>query len=339
MSGGTDSSVAAALLAGQGYEVIGLTAHMWKDGSRCCSLEDVARAQKVCAALGIRHYVVNAQNRFEEKVVKPFVGEYAAGRTPSPCIACNQFIKFGFLLDRAVQLDCAVLATGHYARIEERGGLFHLMRAVDRTKDQSYFLHRLSQKQLAHTVFPLGGWTKEEVKKWSAEHSLPVVPRGESQDLCFVEAGKYPEFVEARAPEVKKKGLVLDDKGNKLAEHDGVHRFTVGQRGGTGVAVGERVYVSRIDADKNEITLSPREGVMQSGCLVQDAHWISGKFPEDGNLTVQPRYGHRGAAAALEKISDTEFKVRFAEPQFALTPGQAAVVYDGDELLGGGWIV
>ena len=372
MSGGTDSSVAAALLVEQGWEVIGLTAHMWKDGSRCCSIEDVARAQKVCAALGIRHYVVNAQDRFEEKVVNPFVSEYAAGRTPSPCIACNQFIKFGFLLDRAVQLDCDVLATGHYARIEERDGAFHLMRAVDRTKDQSYFLHRLSQKQLAHVAFPLGGWTKEEVKKWSADHNLPIVPRGESQDLCFVEEGMYPEFVEARAPEVKKKGRVLDDQGKQLAEHDGIHRFTVGQRGGTGVAVGERVYVSRIDADKNEIILSPREGVMQSECFVNGAQWISGHFPENktpqpapacghpskgGELlkspppegcrnggvghsvfTVQPRYGHRGAAATIEKISDTEFKVCFAEPQFALTPGQAAVVYDGDAVLGGGWI-
>jgi tRNA-specific 2-thiouridylase len=369
MSGGTDSSVAAALLVEQGYEVIGLTAHMWKDGSRCCSLEDVARAQKVCAALGIRHYVVNAQDRFEEKVVAPFVSEYAAGRTPSPCISCNQFIKFGFLLDRAVQLDCQILATGHYARIEERDGAFHLLRAVDRTKDQSYFLHRLSQKQLAHVVFPLGSWTKEEVKKWSADRNLPVVPRGESQDLCFVEEGMYPEFIEARAPEVKKKGRVLDDQGKQLAEHDGIHRFTVGQRGGTGVAVGERIYVSRIDADKNEITLSPREGVMQSECLVQDAHWILGKFPDScrtgfpgtgslcscsdtcsrirearptiagtGTLTVQPRYGHRGAAAVLEKISNIEFVVRFSEPQFALTPGQAAVVYDGDKVLGGGWI-
>ncbi len=371
MSGGTDSSVAAALLVEQGYEVIGLTAHMWKDGSRCCSLEDVTRAQKVCAALGIRHYVVNAQDRFEEKVVAPFVSEYAAGRTPSPCIACNQFIKFGFLLDRAVQLDCDVLATGHYACLEERDGAFHLMRAVDRTKDQSYFLHRLSQKQLSHTVFPLGGWTKEKVKKWSADHNLPIVPRGESQDLCFVEEGMYPEFVEARAPEVKKKGRVLDDQGKQLAEHDGIHRFTVGQRGGTGVAVGERVYVSRIDADKNEITLSPREGVMQSECLVNGVHWIAGVFPQCAagvppalfikgravcptpprtagtavpthdvpqTFTVQPRYGHRGSAATLEKISDTEFKVCFVEPQFALTPGQAAVVYDGDELLGGGWI-
>lgn len=339
MSGGTDSSVVAALLAEQGWEVIGLTAHMWKDGSRCCSLEDVTRAQKVCAALDIRHYVVNAQDRFEERVVSPFAGEYAAGRTPSPCISCNQFIKFGFLLERAAQLDCQVLATGHYANIEERGGCYHLMRGTDPKKDQAYFLHRLSQKQLARICFPLGGWTKDQVKQWSDDHSLPVVPRGESQDLCFVEAGKYPEFVETRIPEVKKKGEVLDGQGNVLGEHEGIHRFTIGQRGGTGVATGERVYVSDIDAEKNQITLSPREKVMKSECVVTDAHWISGDFPTIGNVTVQSRYGHRGAAAALEQIDGTAFRVRFDEPQFALTPGQAAVVFSDTECLGGGWIL
>ncbi len=343
MSGGTDSSVAAALLVEQGWDVIGLTAHMWKEGSRCCSMEDVARAKSVCAELGIRHYVVNAQDRFTERVVAPFVDEYASGRTPSPCISCNQFIKFGFLLNRAVQLDCQILATGHYAQIEERDGRFHLLRAADPKKDQTYFLHRLSQQQLAHIRFPLGGWTKDDVKKWSDDHRLPVVPRGESQDLCFVEAGKYAEFVETHAPEVKKKGKLLDEQGNELGEHEGIHRFTVGQRGGTGVATGERVYVSDINADENIITLSPREHVMQSNCIVTDAHWISGAFPvgtqqPESNLTVQPRYGHPGAPAAIEKINDTEFRVVFDEPQFALTPGQAAVVYSGDETLGGGWI-
>lgn len=338
MSGGTDSSVAAALLVEQGYEVIGLTAHMWKEGSRCCSLEDVTRAQKVCAALGIRHYVVNAQDRFTEHVVNPFVDEYVSGRTPSPCISCNQFIKFGFLLDRAAQLDCDVLATGHYARVEQRNGTYHLLRAVDPTKDQTYFLSRLSQKQLARIAFPLGGWLKEDVKKWSNDHNLPIVPRGESQDLCFVEAGKYAEFIEARVPDVKKKGEVLDDQGNPLAEHQGIHRFTVGQRGGTGVATGERVYVKNIDPDNNRITLAPREKMMQTECFVTGAHWISGSFPSIGKLTVQPRYGHRGAPAAIEQTGDDEFRVIFDDPQFALTPGQAAVVYAGDEVLGGGWI-
>jgi len=338
MSGGTDSSVAAALLVEQGYEVIGLTAHMWKEGSRCCSMEDVARAQKVCAALDIRHYVVNAQDRFEENVVSPFVDEYATGRTPSPCISCNQFIKFGFLLDRAVQLDCQVLATGHYAQIEERGGEYHLLRAEDLKKDQSYFLHRLSQKQLAHISFPLGGWNKEKVKQWSADHDLPIVPRGESQDLCFVEEGKYAEFVERRAPQVKKKGQVLDKDGNVLSEHEGIHRFTVGQRGGTGVATGERVYVRDINSEENTITLSPREDVMASGCVVTMPTGFPGNSPAGGNYSVQPRYGHGGASATIKKVSDTEFYVLFDEPQFALTPGQATVVYSDTEVLGGGWI-
>jgi tRNA-specific 2-thiouridylase len=352
MSGGTDSSVAAALLVEQGWEVIGLTAHMWKDGSRCCSLEDVARAQKVCAALDIRHYVVNAQDRFEEHVVSPFVDEYASGRTPSPCIACNQFIKFGFLLERAVQLDCQMLATGHYAQVEERAGQFHLLRGSDPRKDQAYFLHRLSQRQLAHIAFPLGGWTKDKVKQWSADHNLPIVPRGESQDLCFVEAGQYAEFVEKRAPNVKKPGKIVDQHGNELGGHEGVHRFTVGQREGVGVATGQRVYVSDIDAQENRITLSPRENVMQSECIVTDAHWILGSFPErsasvplasndrDGRLPfiVQPRYGHRGAPATIEQVSETDFRVVFDEPQFALTPGQAAVVFSDTECLGGGWI-
>ncbi len=338
MSGGTDSSVAAALLVEQGYEVIGLTAHMWKEGSRCCSLEDVTRAQKVCAALGIRHYVVNAQDRFEQRVVSPFVEGYAAGLTPSPCIACNQFIKFGFLLERAVQLDCQILATGHYAQVEERDGRYHLLRAIDPKKDQSYFLHRLSQKQLEHIRFPLGGWVKEDVKKWSKDHNLPIVPRGESQDLCFVEAGKYAEFVENRAPGVKKTGQVLDQDGKILGEHEGIHRFTVGQRGGTGVATGARVYVSEINPEANTITLSPREKVMKAECLVTAAHWISGNFPGVAAVIVQPRYGHNGAPATIEKIDDSSFRVQFDDPQFALTPGQAAVVYAGTEVLGGGWI-
>jgi tRNA-specific 2-thiouridylase len=312
---------------------------MWKDGSRCCSLEDVARAQKVCAVLGIRHYVVNAQTLFEEHVVNPFVAEYAAGRTPSPCIACNRWIKFGFLLDRAVQLDCDFLATGHYARIEESEDGFHLLRASDETKDQTYFLHRLSQRQLAHILFPLGTWKKEDVKKWSADHNLPVVPRGESQDLCFVADGRYPEFVESRAPDVKRKGAVRDDEGNILAEHDGIHRFTVGQRGGTGVATGERVYVRDINAGANEVTLSPRDALMGADCRVSDVHWIAGTPPDFTKpCTVQPRYRHAGAAARLEPVADSELLIRFEEPQFALTPGQAAVIYDGDEVLGGGWI-
>lgn len=339
MSGGTDSSAVAAMLVERGAEVIGLTAHMWKEGSRCCSLEDVERARRVCAALDIRHYVVNAQERFEKQVVAPFVEEYVDGRTPSPCIVCNQFIKFGFLLERAMQLDCVALATGHYARIEEDRGAYHLLRAVDHSKDQSYFLHRLSQRQLAHARLPLGSMRKEEVRAWLAERNLPLIPRTESQDLCFVEAGRYAEFIETRAPCAVREGAVVDERGHELARHAGVHRFTVGQRGGTGVATGERVYVRRIDAERAEVELAPRERLLERRCRAIDAHWIAGREPEPGRrVTIRPRSTHPGAAATIRPGADGTFAIEFDEPQFALTPGQAAVVFDGDEVLGGGWI-
>lgn len=339
MSGGLDSSVAAALLVEQGFEVLGLTAHMWKEGSRCCSLEDVERARKICTFLDIRHYVVNAQRHFEQRVVEPFVSEYVKGRTPSPCILCNEFIKFGFLLDRARQLDCDFLATGHYARLEERDGVFHLTAPADRQKDQTYFLHRLTQRQLAHSLFPLGDFTKDEAREWAAQRNLPVTSRGESQDLCFVEDGQYPQFVENRTPHLPKKGDIVTPDGSKVGEHDGVHRFTIGQRGGHGVALGERAYVSRLDADANLVELSPREGLMHRRCRVTDINWISGTpLPDGSRITLKPRYRHRGAEAVLHRESDQIALIEFKEDEFALTPGQAAVFYAGDELLGGGWI-
>ncbi len=341
MSGGTDSSVVAALLVEQGYEVIGLTAQMRGNETLHGFIEEITRIEKICAWLGIQHNVVNTQNSFEKWVVSPFIEEYIAGRTPSPCITCNQFIKFGLLLKHAIQLNCQILATGHYARIEKRNGAFHLLRAIDHKKDQSYFLHRLSQQQLAQIIFPLGEWTKTKVKKWSEKHHLPMIPHDESQDLCFVENGKYAELIENRVPQIKKKGLVYNDSGEVLGEHEGIHRFTVGQRVGLGIALGKRVYVSNINAEKNSITLAPRERLMHSSCLIKKTHWISGAFPVIGKTyTVQPRYGHCGAPAKLEKNSGNKniLRIRFKKPQFALTPGQAVVVYDGDETIGGGWI-
>ncbi|MDH3982283.1 MAG: tRNA 2-thiouridine(34) synthase MnmA [Kiritimatiellaceae bacterium] len=340
MSGGTDSSAAAAMLVDQGYEVIGLTAHMWKDGSRCCSLEDVERARRVCAYLDIRHYVVNAQDIFTEKIVDPFVEAYAAGRTPSPCIHCNSFVKFGFLMERALQLNCDYLATGHYARVErDEAGMCHLMCAGDPNKDQSYFLHRLNQKQLGFLLFPLAEMPKPEVKAYSEERGLPIVPRGESQDLCFVEEGQLPEFVEQRDPSVIKKGEIRDQHGKVVGHHDGLHRFTIGQRGKLGIALGERVYVKRIDKDNNVVEVAPRPGVMKSECGLQDLHWISGTAP-DGELEceVRPRYRSKGAMAKVNISNDRKAIVVFDEPQFALTPGQAAVFYKDNEVLGGGWI-
>ncbi len=339
MSGGTDSSAAAAMLVDQGHEVIGLTAHMWKDGSRCCSLEDVERARKVCAYLGIRHYVVNAQEIFTEKVVDPFVREYAVGRTPSPCIQCNVFVKFGFLVDRAIQLNCDHLATGHYARIEERGGKYHLLCAKDPRKDQSYFLHRLSQKQLGFILFPLADLPKVEVKAYADQRGLPVVPRGESQDLCFLEEGKLPEFVEQRDPSVVQPGEIHDPDGKVVGTHTGLHRFTVGQRGKLGIALGERMYVKRLDKENNVVEVAPRPEVMKTECTLADLHWILGEAPSDGlHCEVRPRYRSNGAAATINLSFDSGATVVFDEPQFALTPGQAAVFYQDGEVLGGGWI-
>jgi tRNA-specific 2-thiouridylase len=341
MSGGTDSSAATALLVDQGFEVIGLTAHMWKTGSRCCSLEDVERARKVCAYLGIRHYVVNAQDLFTEKVVNPFVQEYASGRTPSPCIQCNAFIKFGFLLERALQLDCSHLAMGHYARVEKWSDeKYHLLAAKDASKDQSYFLHRLNQRQLAHLLFPLSDMPKTEVKAYSKKRGLPIVPRGESQDLCFVEEGKLPEFLEEREPALRREGKICTPDGKEVGTHQGIHRFTLGQRGKLGIALGERVYVSQIDPSENRIEVSPREGVMQTSCILTHLHWISGEAPASKlRCQVRPRYRAPAAPATLEIDSKTHSaKLLFDEPQFAPAPGQAAVFYKEGEVLGGGWI-
>ena len=340
MSGGTDSSAAAALLVDQGYEVIGLTAHMWKDGSRCCSLEDVERARKVCSYLDIRHYVVNAQELFTEKIVDPFVEAYAAGRTPSPCIYCNSFVKFGFLVDRAVQLNCDFLATGHYARVEKQADQkYHLLCASDPNKDQSYFLHRLNQKQLGFLLFPLANMPKPEVKAYSKERGLPIVSRGESQDLCFIEEGKLPDFVEQRDPSVIQPGEIHDQHGNVVGAHEGLHHFTVGQRGKLGIALGERMYVKRLDKENNVVEVAPRPGVMKTECTLDDLHWISGEAPEsDLYCEVRPRYRSNGAKAHVRMSADSNATVAFDEPQFALTPGQAAVFYKDGEVLGGGWI-
>jgi tRNA-specific 2-thiouridylase len=340
MSGGTDSSAAAAMLVDEGYEVIGLTAHMWKDGSRCCSLEDVERARKVCTYLNIRHYVVNAQDIFADRIVDPFVKAYASGRTPSPCIYCNSFVKFGFLVDRAVQLNCNYLATGHYARVEIRSDeKYHLLCARDPGKDQSYFLHRLTQKQLSFLLFPLADLPKEDVKAYSLKRGLPIVPRGESQDLCFVEEGQLPEFVERRDPSVVKRGEIRDADGRVVGYHDGLHRFTVGQRGKLGIALGERMYVKRLDKENNIVEIAPRPGVMNTECTVDDIHWISGTAPSgDFRCEVRPRYRSNGAFATVRVIDEQNAVVVFEEPQFALTPGQAAVFYKDREVIGGGWI-
>ncbi|HEY5654086.1 MAG TPA: tRNA 2-thiouridine(34) synthase MnmA, partial [Pontiella sp.] len=263
-----------------------------------------------------------------------------SGRTPSPCIYCNSFVKFGFLMDRALQLNCDHLATGHYACVKKLDDeKFHLLCASDPNKDQSYFLHRLNQKQLSFLLFPLSDMPKSEVKAYSKERGLPVVPRGDSQDLCFVEEGKLPDFVEQREPSVVQRGEIHDQDGNVVGFHDGLHRFTVGQRGKLGIALGERMYVKRLDKVNNVVEVAPRPGVMESECELDDVHWISGEAPSgDLQCEVRPRYRSNGAQAVVTLSEDGKAFVAFSEPQFALTPGQAAVFYKDGEVLGGGWI-
>lgn len=340
MSGGTDSSAVAAMLVDQGHEVIGLTAHMWKEGSRCCSLEDVERARSVCDFLHIRHYVVNAQELFAEKIVDPFVEGYVAGETPSPCIQCNAFIKFGFLLTRAEQLGCDAVATGHYARVEQdAAGFYRLFCAKDPEKDQSYFLHRLNQYQLEHLLFPLAEMPKPEVRAYSKERGLPIVSRGDSQDLCFIEEGKLAHFVEQRDDSVAVEGDIMDHQGRVVGKHAGLHHFTVGQRGGLGVALGERMYVKRLNKEENRVEIAPRPGVLSNVCLVRDGHWIHTEMEQTIRCVVRPRYRSGGSAATLTVLEDKAgIRIQFDEPQFALAPGQAAVFYHDDEVLGGGWI-
>lgn len=344
MSGGIDSSVAAALLQDQGWEVLGLTLHMFKEGSRCCSLEDVQRAQRVCEHLGIRHYVMNVVDEFLERVIKPFADAYARGRTPNPCIFCNRHFKFGALADRARQLDCTHVATGHYVRIERRADGAHLRCGRDPRKDQSYFLHRLTQEQLARCVFPLGDLAKEDVRRIAAEKQIPTTGMRETADLCFItDAGPAP-LIEKFHPEVAREGAIVDEAGHALGRHGGVHHFTIGQREGLRVAAPQRLYVRELRPAENVVVVGRRDDVMAVGCRVSDVFWQTPSPPSvqlsDGpaSLLVRLRYQHPGVAATLRMTDSSAGVIEFAEPQFAVTPGQAAVLYDGDEVLGGAWI-
>jgi len=338
LSGGIDSAVAAALLVDQGWEVLGFTLHMFKDGSRCCSLEDVERARRVCDHLGLRHFVMNVVDQFEETVVRPFADAYAAGRTPNPCIFCNRHFKFGALLQRARELGCSHLATGHYVRNEQRADGFHLRQGLDPRKDQSYFLHRLTQDQLAHCVFPLGGLTKDEVRRIATEKNIPTGGMRETADLCFITSKGPAPLIEKYHPDVRREGAIVDTQGREVGRHQGLHHFTIGQRGGIRVAAAHRLYVRELRADTNTVVVGERNEVMASGCTLADLFWQCPAAIHPENLTVRLRYQHPGVAARLEVDDSGGGRLTFAQPQFAVTPGQAAVLYEGDEVLGGGWI-
>ena len=359
MSGGVDSSTAAALLLAEGYPVVGLTMQLWDQRrmaeadpnapatveGRCCSLLDVYDARRVAERLDFPFYVVNYQRQFEETVVRPFVEEYLRGRTPIPCAHCNNAVKFDQLLATARQIGAERLATGHYARIEfdpERGR--HLLRrAVDETKDQSYFLFGLRQEQLSRTVFPLGSLRKDDVRALAREHGLPVAEKPESQEICFVPHGDYARFLEAYHREQAKslpdlEGEIVTTEGKVLGRHNGLHRFTVGQRRGLGIATGSPLYVIALDPASRKVVVGDDPALRARSCFVRDVNWIACEKPEEG-LSVQVKIRHQHHPAPATLVPDGErVRVEFDQPQRAITPGQAAVFYQDDLVVGGGWI-
>jgi len=340
MSGGVDSSAAAALLKEQGHEVIGITLRVWsyegaaKCGS-CCSPDDIDDARRVAQALGIPFYVANVEELFKSTVVQPFVKAYVEGRTPIPCVACNQHVKFDFLLQRARSLG-AKLATGHYARIEEQGGRFRLCRASDLTKDQSYFLFTLGQAELADILFPVGHLTKAEVREIAQRHALATSKKPESMEICFVPDGDYAGFVE-RVAGPQPKGAIVDSAGTSLGEHAGIHRFTVGQRRGLGVTSAEPLFVQRIDPDQRRVVVGPAAGNQRSTFRIARPHWVDQAPSPEALLSVRIRHRHAGSPGRVA-VSDGGATVELETPGRAITPGQAAVFYDRDRVVGGGWI-
>jgi len=350
MSGGVDSSVAAALLAEQGHDVIGLSMQLYDQSEgqtafgSCCSIDDLHDARRVAAAIHIPHYILNFERQFEETVISNFVGEYAHGRTPLPCTHCNSSLKFAALVDRARGLGADAVATGHYARVNrDESGRFRLRRGIDPSKDQSYFLFSLTQDQLARAVFPVGDRAKDAVRAYARERALPVAEKADSQEICFIPDHDYARFVEGRAPETRHEGTIVDEDGRALGRHDGIHRFTVGQRKGLGLASmspasSTPLYVLQLRPSERTVVVGPKASLERTTLTASGVNWIACEPAAPLRASVQIRHRHQAAAATVRAAGECRAEVAFDLPQLAVTPGQAAVFYDGDEVLGGGWI-
>ncbi|MGH9942274.1 MAG: tRNA 2-thiouridine(34) synthase MnmA [Pyrinomonadaceae bacterium] len=361
MSGGVDSSAAAAMLKAAGHELVGFTMQLWNQRrglsvdaegeplpSRCCSLDDVYDARRVAAELGFPFYLLNLEREFEREVVQPFVESYLAGETPIPCVACNSRLKFASLDRMAQSLGCEKVATGHYARVsfDAAANRYRLLRGLDGRKDQTYFLWELTQAQLAHALFPLGELTKQDARAAARQSHLAVAEKAESQEICFVPDGDYAGFIdryldsEGRTADAPVAGEIVDTEGRVLGAHRGVHRYTVGQRRGIGVARELPLYVVRVEAEQNRVVVGSADELLTSEFTAAGVNWIAFDMPVTPvRAEVRVRYRHEAAPATIEMIGETRARVRFNEPQRAITPGQATVFYRGDEMLGGGWIV
>jgi tRNA-specific 2-thiouridylase len=350
MSGGVDSSVTAGLLAEQGYDVIGITLNLWPDQKdepwnaredACCALGAVEDARRVADRLGIRYYVMNFRETFEEKVIKDFVREYARGRTPNPCVRCNQFIKFDALLAKAALFGADYVATGHYARVEQdaESGRWLLRKAADPSKDQSYVLYVMTQDRLEHALFPLGALSKAETRRLAEAWRLPVANKPESQDICFVPYKRYGEFLERHAPESLQTGPIVDTAGQRVGTHQGIALHTVGQRRGLGLATKEPRYVTGLDSATNTVFVGGLDDLLRVECTLEDVNWVKIADPA-GPLRTSARIRYRAELVPATVFAEPGARARvvFDEPQRAVTPGQAVVFYEGEYVLGGGTI-
>jgi tRNA-specific 2-thiouridylase len=345
MSGGVDSSTAAALLVEEGYEVIGVMMRLWAEGgkgnttNRCCSPQAMEDARHVCQVLDIPFYLINYENDFKHHVVDYFIGEYASGRTPNPCLACNRHIKFGLLLRRALSLDAQYLATGHYARIRLVNGHYQLLKGVDKRKDQSYALYMLGQEELPHIFFPLGDYTKDEVRAIALKQGLPIAEKAESQELCFVHDDDYRRFLHTHAPETIKPGPIVDTSGRVLGQHKGLPFYTIGQREGMGIAAPEALYVLEMDAARNTIVAGTKAELGRQELVARQVSFVSGKAPANPmKVTAKIRYKAVEAEATLTPLDENRIALTFVKPQRDITPGQGVVFYQGEIVLGGGII-
>ncbi len=363
MSGGVDSSAAAALLKEQGHDLVGFTMQLWNQRrninvdehgdplpSRCCSLDDVYDARRVAESLGFPFYVLNLEREFEDSVVEPFIQSYLSGETPIPCVACNSRLKFASLDRMAQSLGCDKVATGHYARVyyDEAGDRYRLFRGKNHWKDQTYFLWELTQDQLSRSYFPLGEMEKSEVRDIAREADLFIADKQESQEICFVPDGKYSEFIdrylehEGRSGEQPARGAIVNTAGEVVGEHTGIHRYTVGQRRGLGIAHEKPLYVVQIERAKNQILVGEAEELDRTEFVAKGVNWVAFDEPADPvRALVKVRYRHDPAPATIHTLPSSGARVVFDDPQRAITPGQATIFYDvetGDEVIGGGWI-